>query len=51
MEGWDRGHMRAQLHFLRIAVPLAGLAVLYLVRRGPLGGWPVVAVGAAPYAV
>src|SRR5437763_2797686 len=39
--------MRARLRFLSIAVPLVGLAVLYLVRLGLLRIWPVVAVDAA----
>jgi signal transduction histidine kinase len=38
--------MRAQLRILSIAVPLAGLAVLYLVRLALLRVWPVVAVDA-----
>src|SRR5436309_12816181 len=38
--------MRARVCILSIAVPLGGLAVLYLVRLGLLRVWPVVAVDA-----
>src|SRR5918912_1133138 len=38
--------MRARLRFLSIAVPLAGLAILYIMRLALLRVWPVVAVDA-----